>query len=337
MIKLQEKKIRKFQNAGKFDDDLPIEDWMSNTDYWDNTFPNEEPLEIEDWMKAGDYWEKSGLFNNKNYWDRNLKVDEFTDEVGTQKIKGGGWKFRSTKKKIDENTGSEFNAMNLLGIVQPATSVMSAIMNLRALKDSKIAAQDIKAPNIHAALIPKKPIKGMDPAMRNRYLSDIANVPGPKKTSDATMNRIADQMHSETIMKAMNELGRREQKIVDDATAQYDKTTAINAQEAIKARNERSKYAADVSNKKALIEAQYTAKRAEVINRLFEEGIIKPLAKFQNQRQNKAAVRDMEGRFSMQNQIVNAQNAWKANPTTKNREIWEDLLIRQRKMEGIKI
>ncbi|GET21026.1 hypothetical protein [Prolixibacter denitrificans] len=55
------------------DDELKVEDWMSNDNYW-RVSEQDEQLEVEDWMSSENYW---GVKEQANFSDSPLTVENW--------------------------------------------------------------------------------------------------------------------------------------------------------------------------------------------------------------------------------------------------------------------
>lgn len=311
MTKLQTKKIQKFQN-GKLipeiaDDELPIEEWMSDTNFWNNQY--EEPeAEIEPWMSKTTYWD--------DIYSKTPEVDSTQKSLVPDTFKA----------KFKEN-------INPASLIKPIVNLASLSMNLKSLKMTRDAAKNIKAPRVDAATIANRPIKGLSPEIISLYLKNVGNL-NTRKTSDATSNKIAEQMLAINKMKALEGLTTKQIEHLFKETQRHDKVQAANQIAAIKASNENTKNAVAIANQKAGIDAKYAGERQNFINKWIDEAIVQPMGKRISYNMGKRAIEDSNARNQLQNQIVNAQNRLLMEPTNRTYKTQLDELLDQQKKLG---
>jgi len=265
-------------------------------------------------------------------------------EVAAFKLTNNPIEFTIDGEDVDVNakdSAINFKSLNLkkLGIsptslIKPALAVGSLIGNLQQLKKTKKAAKNIKSPDVDAVVIQNRPIESLPSELVNLYKKQIGNL-SIKKTADPIANRIAEQMLMQKKLKAIDALSIKQVEQLQKEKARHDKTAALNRKAAIDARNIKSKYTADVYNKKAAIDAAYEAKKQDFINRWIEEGIVKPMEKRLSYNMGREAIQNNADWNRLQAQIVNSQNRIAMEPSNVLlRKKHDELLSQQRNFSG---
>ena len=311
MIKLQEKKPQKFQLGGKntFYPKSNYEEWLQQELY-------NEKLQQKKSKKHDEEAQEIVLIPKSGGFDYVWKDIPTTtgDETDNNKYDSGlAHTFKSSNNK--SNNKSDYK-LNPLGLVKPIINASSLLMNLNNLKRTRDAAKNIKAPTVNAAIIPNRPVTGLDPEIISLYQKRVGDL-NVKKTSDPISNRIAEQMLTLKKISALEGLTAKQVEHLFKETMRHDKTAAINAQEAVKARNIENKYFTDVHNKRAAIDAGYESRRQDIINRWIEEGLVKPIEKRVSYNLGRKTIKDSEDWNRLQTKIINTQNLIELEPDNR--------------------
>lgn len=334
MTKLQERNPKKRQQGGVFDAEKLFKSYLPAQTMATPPFlpveeeDSESALAIEPWMTQTNYWTNVPTGTTTK---GTTKGQKFQD-LGATTFKSLGKK--KSQEDKDETKDKVLNTVTSL--IKPGISVGSALLNLKYLKQSRDVAKNIKSPHIEAATMPNRPIQQLSPEIVAMYMKNIEGLQ-TKKTSDETSNRIAEQMLSLNKLAAMDKLAAKQAEYLTQERARHDATSAKNAVASVQARNESAKYAADVANKKAMINAQYFGKKQDFTNRWIEEALIKPMEKRIAYNMGKEAIEKQEKWNRMQAQIVNAQNAMSMDPSEENKKRLSDLLGLQKEMSSAKL
>lgn len=243
------------------------------------------------------------------------------------------------KETISEDSDSQITDtyglkkwnINPAALVKPVTAIASAIFNLNQLKKTRDAALNIRPPKVLAATTAIRPIQSLPPEIKELYIKNLAGMQ-TKKTSDETSNRISEGMLAATKMTALDKLTGAEVENLFKERQRHDQAEAINAQENVKALNEEAKYSAEIYNKQADIKAGYESAKAETINRLVEEGIIKPVAARIEHNLGVETIRNSEEWNRLQTMIINKQNALHNDPRNKTLKTELEGLIDEQKL-----
>lgn len=290
--------------------------------------------EITPFVKDSDYpqtpkFDVSELFEGAESIDKLKKsgIDPFTHSVSTEPeieklIK---------KKTIENDTIEEGDKKNLLddlfkvikdrevnpaSWVKPALGATAILAGYKNLQRTRDAAKNIKAPRVDAPTITNRPIQGLSPELINLYLKNIGSL-SAKKTSDSTANILANQMLNLRKMEAMDKLSTKQTENLQRERARFDKVTAANQLTAVKARNEQSKYAADLYNKKAAIEAGYLKAKGDWTTRTVDE-LIKNVDR-RIRYNTGVAVQNKQSKINLlQDLITNTTNQLRLNPANTN-------------------
>ena len=350
MTKLQQRKIPKYQLSGKSSyTPFNVGEFFrgyTNEDIFSPKVPY-KPFDTDiNKMKAADYIDEtptdystyldSDTDNEVAQKDLRAKtiIDPFVQEGGPdyETVKAAEDKYKDLLTRefktldTDATTGDKLGL--LTGAIKPGIALGSALLNWQQLKKTRDAAKNITAPRVDAATMPTKVVEDLPPEIINLYLKQIGGLK-TKKTSDATANILGERISNLDKMGVIDKLtAQRVENLFKQREEKY-KTEAINAQEAVKARNEQSKYAADMYNKKAAIDAEYEGKKQDFINRWTEEALVKPMEKRVAYNLGKEAIEESDRWNRLQTQIVNAQNRLRYEPTNPTYKKALDALLTQ--------
>ena len=238
------------------------------------------------------------------------------------------------QSQIPFNYGIKPNPLGIIpSLIKPAIAIGSAAFNLQQLKKEKAAALHQVAPKVLAPNIPIRPVQGLAPEIASLYEKNLAGMQ-IKKTSDATSNRIGEQMLDSSKMGALDKLSAAEVDNLFKERQRHDQLEVLNAQESAKAANEENKYTADVQNKQAMINAQYESAKQDFGNKWMDEALVQPMEKRITHNAGIEAVQNGEEWNRLQTMIVDRQNILHQQPSDlKTKKQLNELLDRQRLLE----
>jgi len=342
MIRLQEKKVPKYQAKGKTGPiPLTIEEILSFLPRENSSYsaipPNKAyPINTID---------SFGINSIKGIDDRGLNIADIEKKIKGKQVSSFMENYNKPKNEEDQRlknmladkfkviTPGENKLGVLAGLIKPAIATGSALANLSLLKKTRDAALNIHAPRVQAAVIPNRPVQGLSPEITDLYLKNIGNL-DTVKTSDETANRMAEERLNLDKMGALDKLSAAQVENLFKERARHDQIEGVNAQESVKALNEQNKYGADVANKQAEIKAGYESSKQDFVNKWIDEALVQPIAKREAYTIGKRTLDNVEAWDRLQSQLVNAYNRWqtdKTNPTYKNEY---DILYDQQKLFG---
>lgn len=248
----------------------------------------------------------------KKYWSLRGRLNNFVSLLGIDK---------------DRKIGPA-----LASAVFPAIAGGSLIMNLRQLKKAKEEASKMTSPTILSGQAPIRPIQGIPQEILQRHKDLIAGI-RTKKTADATTNAMSEQMTNAQKLKAGIELAAMEAENLSKERSRYDQLAAISAQANAQAMNEQSKLAAETSNKKALIAAEYEGAKRDTLNQWIKEALIEPAEKRIAYNMGVEGLAEQEKWNRLQQQLYNYQYMLKNDPTnTALKTEIERLMLEQKNL-----
>ena len=335
MTKLQIRKIPKFQTSGKSPyKSLDINDIIS-------IFSRGANSELKAPLKAYSVnpINKFGLYSLAGIDDRGLTKEQSELELKNKLFSNAKNEVEENEKNYKDMFGYNFpihkekNLGILASLIKPAIAAGSLAFNLQQLKKTRNAANQITSPRVDAATMPNRPIQGLSPDMVNLCLKNVAGLQ-TKKTSDATSNRLAEEMLNLNKLSALDKLSAAQIDNLFKEKDRHDKVDMMNAQESVKALNEQSKYNTDLQNKKAEINAGYESSKQDYINKWIDEalvkGITKPVEESIAYNMGKEAIEESEDYNRLQDRIVNTQNRLRFEPeNTAIKQEYDELLKEQ--------
>ena len=178
-------------------------------------------------------------------------------------------KYKSTEKssKGDNGGDNKSRIVEYAGMLaKPVLGAATLLYNLDRLKKTRDAAKNIKAPTVLSPTAPVRPMQQLPPEVIAQQEAAIGSLQ-PRKYADATLMTVSSDMLNKQKLDAENKLAVLQASTLDKERARYDKQTEANAVRNVEALNKALVYDADVSNKKAAIDAAYQKALQETMNK----------------------------------------------------------------------